>query len=254
MRRFSRKRIFAIFLGFIGVILVLTVWSHAGAPETRVLFSPFMRLFSKIGPTADDSELQKLVQSLAIERSKYEMLRQEHDDLQTLMGYAKTQDQKFIAARVIGRAKDPFQKSIFIDQGKNDGITLQAPVVMGEGILIGTVAQIWDESALVLLINDQQSKIPAKVLDRDGSLGMLEGHGVLFQLTLVPRDTVVAPGDMVVTAQFGTHIPPGLVIGVISDVQESDDYPFKKIFVTPLATSEGVSFVGVLSPTYGPSL
>lgn len=247
-RRFSK-----IILSIIGVVLVLSIWARSGAPEVRVLFSPFIRLFGgsiASHVTEDVAQMQLCVQ----DQSAYESLQKLYADLQALVGYQEQQQQSLMTARVIGYAKDPFQRAVFIDRGSQDGITAQSPVVVREGIFVGTISRVWDHSSLVLLAGDRQSKIPAKILGREGTLGMLEGRGMLYHLTLVPRDAEVMVGDIVVTSHLGISIPPGLVIGIVSEVGESEENPFKTILVSPLASFESLSFVAVYPPLLDPSI
>lgn len=255
----SRRKTLVISILAIAIVLTLGLWARVGAPEIRVLFSPIVRFLDAPGRwvarTASQNNLQKeverlrtLVGTLAVEKSELVTLRNERDALAALVGYQEHQAVSLIPARVSAHARDPFTQAFFIDRGREQGVTERAPVVMGSGLLVGTVERVWNRSALVLVATDRKSKIPAEVLGRDGSLGVLEGHGVLYHLTLVPVDVSIQSQDLVITAPLGDHIPRGLVIGTVSGVAESEGSPFKTVLVTPIEPFMNLTWVAVLAP------
>lgn len=258
MRSAIRRSLFIAILAA-GIVFTLGLWTRVGAPEIRVLFSPLVRFLGAPGRWLAASartesleeeveRLRTLVATYTARESELVTLRDERDALATLVGYAERTNTLLITARVSARARDPFTQAFFIDRGREQGVTERAPVIMENGVFIGTVERVWDRSALVLVATDRKSRVPAQVLNRDGSLGVLEGHGVLYHLTLVPSDIEVQNHDVVITGPLGRHIPPGLVIGTVSGIAESGDSPFKTILVTPILPFAHLTMVAVLPP------
>ena len=90
---------------------------------------------------------------------------------------------------ILGQNSDSAEKMVIIDVGNEAGIKLGQPVVAGDGILVGTIAKIEKDIAMVRLINDNQSKIAATILNRDGSLGIVEGsYGLSVRMNFIPRN------------------------------------------------------------------
>lgn len=252
----SRRKTLVISIIAMAIVLTLGLGARVGAPGIRVLFSPIVRFLGAPGRWVaraasrdnlqDEVErLRMLVSTLAVEESELMTLRDERDALVALVGYRERQDSALIPARVSARARDPFTQAFFIDRGEEHGVTLRAPVIMGEGLFVGTVERVWGRSALVLVATDRKSKLPAEVLGREGSLGVLEGHGVLYHLTLVSADVQIQNHDVVITAPFGDHIPSGLVIGTVSGVAESEGSPFQTVLVTPIEQFTNLTWVAV---------
>lgn len=267
MKRSVRKIIVKSCL-MIGALVALLFLIYKGASEARSVFSPITTFAYSIGAWLnrlphpwenqkrlqnENNQLKKLVQQLAINQSACVELQNDFTNLNALVGYNDRQKTRTITARVLGFAKDPFHDAIYIDRGTSDGVAINAPVLIQDGILIGTVAKTWKETALIQLARDLQSKIPAKIMNRDGAVGILEGHGVQYHLALIPRDIKVEENDIVVTEATGTTIPSGLVIGKVTAVTTDKKNPFKTAFVAPLAVFKEQSFVVVLSTPEIPS-
>lgn len=267
MKKTSRRPILLVMVA-VALALFFIFWARSGALLVRTAASPIVGFFENLGQSTanlsllenkktikeENIRLNELVRRLAIERSEFEILKQSYQELKALIGYDEKAGIPQIPAKIIGRAINPFEQAVFIDQGTQDGLALYAPVLAYEGILVGVVNQVWNNSALVLLINDKRSKIPAKVLGREGTLGVLEGHGVLYHLTMIPRDAIIEVGDAVITDALGSTIPAGLVIGAVTAIQKNEESPFQTLLVNSLVEFDELSFVSVLPPLYNPSL
>lgn len=69
-------------------------------------------------------------------------------------------------------------------------------------------------------------------------------RGIL--LDLVPSDSAVSPGDLVLTSGHGGNYPRGLLLGSIEDVEQRPQAPFKTATIQPAADLSGLDTVLVL--------
>jgi cell shape-determining protein MreC len=89
--------------------------------------------------------------------------------------------------------------------------------------------------ALVTLLTDESSAVQARDQDT-GAFGVVQhgqGEGSLI-VDRVTKDKQVKEGDVIVTAgtrskQYPSLFPPGIPIGVVISVGQSDTAPYKQI-------------------------
>jgi rod shape-determining protein MreC len=102
----------------------------------------------------------------------------------------------------------------------------------------------WLRSALVVLLTDLNSRIPVLV-EPKGDLAILAGdNSASPRLNFLQPGVTLSVGQRVVTSGHGGIFPPGLVVGVVSEI--GDRTPR----VAPAADLRQIDFVRVLD--YGP--
>lgn len=244
----------------IGIVFYISAISRHGFTGARGIFSPIVMLVRNVGLTfsgwgeffnsrdylrSENQRLNEQVKDLIEQIGDAEKSNTENADLKALLKYSETEKSSPIISRVIGNAKDPFREVIFIDRGLQEGVRMGAPI-LARGVLAGIVIKVIDHSSMVLMISDQTSKLPAKILGKEDAVGILEGHGLLYHLTLLPRNSKVAVGDIVVSENLGVTLPRGLPIGTVTAIVDNNEDPFKTAIVEPLAELDNISFVSVL--------
>ncbi|GEM_PF-4176948 len=192
----------------------------------------------------ENNELKVQITRQSVDRARLETAQKENSELKSALNYETTTKKIIRTARVTTRIKDPFVAIVRIDQGARDGIVKEASVVTGEGIYVGTIATVYEKTADVLMAIDARSKVRAHVVGRDGAIGVLEGHGVLYRLTMVPATSVVQNGDVVVVETAGSN--ETLVTGTVEGIDRAPDSPFQTFIVQPLFDFNTVTFVSVL--------
>lgn len=172
------------------------------------------------------------------------------DDLAALKKIAAFKDRTahdMLTARVVGQNFDSVEKSVVISAGRRDGVKIEQPVVTGEGILVGRVAEVDEEVAIVRLMNDSHSKAIATILNRSRSLGIVEGgYGLTLRMKFIPRTESVMIGDQIITSGTETGVPKGLLIGTVAVVENEAYKPFQQAVVTPATDLSKLLMVSVL--------
>jgi rod shape-determining protein MreC len=175
------------------------------------------------------------------------ILEEENESLRKQLGFLERQDVRAIGADVIGRDVEPIGNTLLINRGTKDGIARGQPVIVENGILIGKIARAEEDTAIIRLLSDGQSKIAATVLNRDRSIGIVEGgYGLSVRMYLIPQHEAVLPGDVVITSGLEAGMPHGLVIGTIEAVEREAYQPFQRAVLTTRAKLHRIAFVSVL--------
>ncbi len=144
---------------------------------------------------------------------------------------------------------------MIIDQGTPANVQVNDPVIDGEG-LVGKVAQSWADGAQVMLINDHEFGATAR-LNGGGAFGTVQpkvGDPDGLVLQYLPQNTVVNPGEYVVTAgtvssQDESLYPPGIPIGKVTSGNARSQY--ESVNVEPLVNLHNLSTVQVLTAVHG---
>lgn len=197
--------------------------------------APILDLISR--PVGTVNDFIEETQSLADVRSQNALLKQqnerllswqaaarrleaENNALRDLMNLAPDPGQRFVTARVIGDQGGAFVRSVLVNAGRRNGVAKGQAAVTGLG-LAGRSAEVGIRSSRVLLITDMNSRIPILVGDnRDRSIMAGDNSDQPRLLYLSPR-AKIAVGDRVITSGHGGVFPPGLPVGVVTQVTES---------------------------------
>lgn len=206
----------------------------------------FGRWASYKGLFEENKKCLEKISDLAIDRSELVQLREENEILRSQLNFLKTQNQS-ITANVIGKIPDPSSNILLIDKGSNEQIKEGQGVITGAGILVGKIIKTENNIALVKLLTDNQSRIPAAVLNKEKTVGVVNGeHNLRLKLTLVPLTETLKQGEQVVTSNLDKDIPKGLLIGQIETIEKELYQPFQTAVIKPAVDLNKLSVVSVL--------
>ncbi len=195
-------------------------------------------------------DLEKTKQALLeCQYNEFELkrLRQENKELKNQLNFIQNKNYHSLGAKVIGRNLNPISTTLIIDVGEQDGVKVGLPVIVGKGVLVGKITKIYPHSSVVRLLNDNSSSVGATIINRDKSLGLVEGG---FQLSLhlnyIPQNEIINKGDMVISSGLEENMPAGLLIGVVSIIEKSPQESFQHAVLEPLIDLQKITLVSVL--------
>ncbi len=166
--------------------------------------------------------------------------------LSALVEFARVHpENRYVAAAVIGRDPSPFVKYVIINRGSDDGLRRGMPVVTAQG-LVGRVAAVTAGAARVQLITDPSSSINVR-MQPSGAEGMLVGS-LTGKLTLemVPQQSPLQKGDLVLTSGLGGNYPANIIIGQVINVRGRETDLFKSADVQPTVDFSRLEIVLVI--------
>ncbi|MAW70881.1 MAG: rod shape-determining protein MreC [Acidimicrobiaceae bacterium] len=150
-------------------------------------------------------------------------------------------------ARVIDAPVSNYQRTLELDKGSRDGITVGMPVETGAGV-IGRISNVSVTRSQVELLTDPNFDVGVRMV-RSGDDGIASGrgHNEDLEVSFIELDTVVIPGETVVTSGFqGSTFPEGLLIGTVVDVVPNAVQGTQRITIHPAADLDRLRWVQVL--------
>lgn len=178
---------------------------------------------------------------------KVKLLSDENDELKKQLNFIQKSETQHILANVVGKEVLSTDQTFIIDRGSNDGIKVDQPVIVGEGILIGKITKVDENISIIRLLNDNRSRIGASIINQNKSIGVVEGgFGISLKMNLIPRDEIVLVGDKVITSGLEMSIPRGLFIGTVAVVENEPYKPFQQAILTPGTDLGKITIVTVL--------
>lgn len=167
--------------------------------------------------------------------------------LSALLDFARANPvYSYKAASVVGRDPSPFLRYVIINIGSNEGILPGMPVVTDKG-LVGRVDAVIAEAARVQLVTDSASGVNIR-LQASATEAMLVGSitGDL-SLEMIPQDSAVQVGDVVLTSGLGGAYPPNLLVGQVINVRKLDYELFQTASIQPNVDYNRLQFVLVIT-------
>lgn len=176
-------------------------------------------------------------ENLILQRNVLRMasLMAENARLKELLNSTELLDDSALVAELLGVSPDPRRQEVLVHRGRADGVFEGQPVLDAFG-LVGSVIEVSEHTARVLLIADTSNAVPVQV-NRNGVRGIAEGSGLLDELyirNLVPT-TDIKEGDQIVSSGLGGRYPPGYPVGEVIRIEYEGADSFLRVVVRPSA-------------------
>jgi rod shape-determining protein MreC len=242
-----------VFLHYIG-------WLNPAESFIKSLFNPLVsKIYSisadTVGPEfktqaeweAGYKEMQLVLEKLQSGQATCSLLKDEVSQLKQQLDFLKENNYRSVGAHVIGRNIDPLGSALLIDRGAEDGLEMNQPAIVGAGLLIGIVAEVDKNTAIVRLINDGESKVAVTLMNKDRSIGLVEGgFGISVRMNMIPQNEPLAIDDLVITSGLTPAIPRGLIVGTVEAIERESYQPFQKAIIKPSAALDKITDVSVI--------
>jgi len=230
----SNRALFLVVCVMLTVALIAASRAGVLAPVEDILSVPLngvSSVFQRVSLAVSDnlsrfSDMQtlqnriaELETALALYQSELVELREINSDYQRLadlLSYTTTvQNQEFVTANVIAVDDNSMMRTITLDRGTRDGITVGMPVVTGQG-LVGRVIRVSANAAQVMAVTDPSSAVSAR-LQSTRVEGTVSGRvaGTL-EMDMLPLESPVRSGDLAITSGLGGNFPQDIVIGQVT--------------------------------------
>ena len=151
-------------------------------------------------------------------------LEGENNGLRQALGFVKRSQFHLLPARIIARKSATWWNNVQIDRGEEDGLDSDMPVVTDLG-LVGKTTTVGRNTALVLLVTDENCKVAAYV-EGTREKGIVSGErtspGLQPNLSLdyLSKGANLQPGQKVFSSGVsGGVFPYNLLLGTIKDFQ-----------------------------------
>jgi len=197
---------------------------------------------------AENAELRSQLAEAQASVLRVGELERDRQELLALVGARDTaQAIPRVTARVIDAPVSNFERTIELGKGRRDGIREGMPVESGHG-LVGRVVEASTTRSLVELLTDPNFDAGVRIV-RSGDDGLASGRGPGrdLEVSYIELETVVIPGETVVTSGFdGSTFPAGLLVGTVTDVEPDAVRGAQRVTVHPAADLTRLRWVQVL--------
>jgi rod shape-determining protein MreC len=182
------------------------------------------------------------------------------DELKKLLRYEEgltyPKDYRAVNTTVTSYPTSAFAQQVTIAAGSRSGIRINTPVITADG-LIGRVTNVFPRTALVTLLTDPDSSVPARDVSK-GVTGIIRhGQGNTLIFDRVAKEHSISKDDIIVTQgtvdkRYPSVYPYGIPIGRVLSVGTSDIASFLTVQVTSFARFDSLDAVAALIATKKP--
>ena len=214
--------------------VVLTIQSKVYNVANRAISLKDI-IFSYEDIIAENENLKKENMELKIQKERNQKILEENERLSKLLEMKENTiykgELKF--ARVSFSDISNLNNKIFIDLGEKDGIKVDMIAVYGD-YLVGKIIDVYSDYSVVELITNPNSIISAKT--EADILGIARGSdeedGLLYFQPSIVEDNL-KEGEEIVTSGVSNIFPEGIKIGKIENIDDKENYSYKRITIKP---------------------
>ena len=220
------------------------------------------RLRELISADMDNRSMQERVKQDQWIRAEAESLRTENARLRAALGLKAPGGRAALWAHVLERDPLRWYRSITVDAGSEQGVSLNSPVLGNAGgglVAIGRITEVRTKTAVVLLATDELSSVAAYLVSpatatESGSApppsfeGLLQGQGkARLRMNYLSPDAEVHKGDLVFTSPTSATFPPDVLLGKVAEVFALDPFlAFQSVEIQPALEASRLKEVMIL--------
>jgi rod shape-determining protein MreC len=150
-------------------------------------------------------------------------------------------------ARVVNNSVSLQNNFITIHRGEKQGVRKDMGVISPQGI-VGMVVNTSENFSVVMTMLNRQSSVSAKI-KKTGEVGKVQWDGKspeAVTMVNIPKSVAIAKGDSVVTSGYSLSFPPGILIGVVSEVIDDKTSNFYTLTLKPSTNFYSLEYVTVV--------
>ena len=228
---------------------------HLSKLGSSALADASLLAYSRRELAAKLEDLQRRNRTLALQAAAAGELLQENEELRKLVEFSAPRRRNYLAAEIILRDPLMWRERFTVDRGEADGVSRGAAVIDvssdGRLALVGVIERVGRRTSTVLTLRNGALRISARI-GSSGAVGFVNsgggrGAGDEIPIGYLPATGGCRPGEAVLTTGFEAGIPPGVTIGVISEMERQgslfSDRPFLSGKVAPAADFDTLRFV-----------
>lgn len=162
----------------------------------------------------------------------------------------KHTDFVFESAKVVSWNASNWASTFTISKGSEAGLEVGDAVVTEYGVLVGTVAELGTNWAIVDTVVDIGTSIGVLVGAEETSAMLLGDYTLMssqyMKISFVAESGQVITGDIVVTSGAGGAYPQGLILGTVSSVHTEAAGQFEYAVVEPFTDLNSLTQIFVI--------
>jgi len=242
----AKKRDHLVFI--LAVSISFNLLLNNDSPNTLLVRAKFIDSFSFI--TAPNMWLKTVIKleeetqllrekNLQLSLQSDAMLRafEENKTLKSLLGYKKDSNFNLLSAKVLNMGSSSNLSSVTLNVGKNDGVKINQPIIIPEGV-IGKTIVVGKTNSIAQLITDVNYRISVRIFP-SGSVGILRYlRDDICEIREIQKNANIELGNKVLTSGFSSIYPPDLLVGEVIEIQDERS-SFQKIVKVRISSKIG---------------
>ena len=195
-------------------------------------------LFSYEMLMQENENLRAYIAELEQQVRENELAKEENVKFRELLNLSqKHTDFVFESAKVVSWNASNWASTFTISKGSDAGLAIGDAVVTEYGVLVGTIAELGTNWAIVDTVVDIGTSIGVLVGAEETSAMLLGDYTLMssqyMKISFVAESGQVITGDIVVTSGAGGAYPQGLILGTVSSVHTEAAGQFEYAVVEP---------------------
>ena len=178
---------------------------------------------------AENRALRERLRELELLALRRADLERENRELRALRGASADVAERWLFARIIAVEDNRLRQRYTVDRGSLHGVFKGQAVIAGGGLL-GQVLRTGPWSSELILLADPEHAVPVQLV-RTGqrTLALGTGRSGVLSLPLLPLQTDVRDGDLLVTSGLGGVFPAGYPVARVSAVRRDGGSPLAQV-------------------------
>ncbi|MBT4723295.1 rod shape-determining protein MreC [Candidatus Falkowbacteria bacterium] len=202
---------------------------------------------SKANLVKENEQLKEQLADLLHQKSDFTEQKDENEFLRQQLNFIKEHGFEFEIANIIGQQNLGIKSLLILNKGEKHGIIKGQPVLTSNEIMVGKIFEVERNRSFMLLINDDLSKVAAKVQNDDKTMGIVEGEfGLGLKMKLIPQTEIINEQDIVITSGLEEMVPAGLIIGAIASIEKEPEALFQQASIKSLVNFNKLTLVNII--------
>ncbi len=230
---------------FLLLLFILNLFVSPVRNSFLTLFSPIQKTFWAAGESSsgffgsllnsgslakENNNLKQTNQNLLAQIAVLQSIEQGNQAQSLVSASCQNSGFKLLMAGVTGLDDNDI---LSISKGSADGVAQDMPVINQQNVLVGKVSKVYKNFSKITLISNKNSVTNIKVQQSDLTLpeidGVVRGNGGLTaHLDLIPINSSINPGDILVTSSLDKSFPKDLLVAQITEKIKNDQKPFQQ--------------------------
>lgn len=203
-------------------------------------------LFSFKKIQKENERLKSLETETILLKEEKESLKKENEKLRKELAIPAKSGFSLVSAEVVYQEPGLEKDFAVINKGSNDGLEKGSAVITAGQFLVGEIYETAPEKSKIMLSVSRLAAFDA-ALSQSGVAGIAKGrYGLEILLDLIPSQTNLAKGELVVTTGKNQNRPPNLIVGEVINFNQSADGLFKQAVLKPFYSIDKLQFVSVV--------
>lgn len=194
----------------------------------------------------DNQELRREAEFLRGQNNALRETAASSQRLADLLGFKRTQWPHTVPAQVIGRDSTNWYRGLLLNRGEQHGVQPEMGVITPGG-MVGRIVKTTAYSSVMLLMTDPNIAVTTliqRTRDQGIVTGTIDGR---VRMKYIPLLSTVRKGDVVITSGLTGRFPKGLLVGVVTQIEKTEDDLFQSAILAPAVDFPKVEEVLVIN-------